>query len=206
MIHLACNIPKDNFFLACSGGVDSMVALDFLLKGKRRPNLLYVNHGTEHGKEAEAFVHRRAVELSLSTRIWNIAPRPAHLSEEEHWRNERYKVFHAFPEPVITAHHLDDAVEWWIMSALHGNPRLTPVTNKNVIRPFLFTPKQELRDWAARHDVSWIEDPTNATGEHARNVVRHEIMKHALTINPGLHKTVRKLYDRETSLFRLTGL
>lgn len=196
MIHLACDLPKDNFFLACSGGVDSMVALDFLLKGNHRPHLLYVNHETEHGKEAEKFVRKRAIELSLELRLWEIGPRLPLCSEEEYWRIERYKCFHALRVPVITAHHLDDAVEWWIMSALHGNPRLTPVTNKNVIRPFLFTPKQELRDWATRHGVKWIEDPTNATGEHARNVVRHEIMKHALVINPGLHKTVRKLYEK----------
>lgn len=184
-----------DFFLACSGGVDSMVALDFLLKGKRRPDLLYVNHGTEHGKEAEEFVHRRAVELSLSTRIWNLGPCPSHLSEEEYWHIERYKCFHAMGKPVITAHHLDDAVEWWIMSALHGNPRLTPVTNKNVIRPFLFATKNDIHDWAARHNVKWVEDPTNQTGEHARNIVRHDIVKHALRVNPGLHKTVRKMYQ-----------
>ena len=182
-----------------------MVALDFLLRGKRRPNLLYIDHGTEHGREAKAFVQKSAVELSLACQIWYTGPRPAHLSVEEHWRNERYALFHAMKAPVITAHHLDDAVEWWIMSALHGNPRLTPVTNKNVVRPFLFTPKQELRDWAERHQVSWIEDPTNATGEHARNVVRHEIMKHALHVNPGLHKTVRKLYGPLVQLVRTSG-
>ena len=37
-----------------SGGKDSMAALNFLLKGKRKVTLAYFNHETIHGHQAEA--------------------------------------------------------------------------------------------------------------------------------------------------------
>ena len=54
MIKLQGKLPK-KISLAVSGGVDSMVALDFLKK-KHEVTVLHYNHGTAHGMEAEDFV------------------------------------------------------------------------------------------------------------------------------------------------------
>jgi len=48
MIKVLGKIPKTEFGLACSGGVDSMAILDFLIKGRYLPHVLYFNHNTEH--------------------------------------------------------------------------------------------------------------------------------------------------------------
>jgi tRNA(Ile)-lysidine synthase TilS/MesJ len=72
---------------------------------------------------------------------------PPEKSTEEHWRDERYKFFRTFNMPVITGHNLDDVIEWFLFSSLHGQGKVMPYNNKNVIRPFISTSKRSLEDW-----------------------------------------------------------
>ena len=118
--------------------------------------------------------------------------KPADKSWEEYWRVERYKFFHSLSAPVITAHHLDDQIETWLMGAIHGQPKLIPYRNRNVIRPFLLTTKSDFIEYAETKFVSWVEDDTNMNYAHARNRVRHEIIPEVMEINPGIHKVIAK--------------
>ena len=104
-----------------------MVALDFLLNGGYRPVVVHFDHGTDHGDEAKEFVRKRCKELNLKLVIGQIGrDKRKDESIEEYWRDERYSYFGKFPGKLITVHHLDDVVEWWIFSSLHGKPRLIP--------------------------------------------------------------------------------
>ena len=67
-----------------------------------------------------------------------------------------------------------------------------PYSNKNVIRPFLLTSKDQITSWAKHHDVDYIDDPSNKSDKYMRNIVRHKILPHAFRINPGLRKVIRK--------------
>jgi tRNA(Ile)-lysidine synthase TilS/MesJ len=40
--------------------------------------------------------------------------------------------------------------------------------------------------------VPWVEDDSNTDTCYTRNYIRHELMPHALEVNPGLHKVVKK--------------
>ena len=140
---------------------------------------------------AKGWARERGVPLSIG-RITKEKGKSE--SWEEYWRNERYRFLQVFEEPVVTAHHLDDAVETWIFHSLHGKPRLLPYSNKNVIRPFLITPKSELRGWCVKKGVSWVEDETNRDTKYVRNRIRHNIVPEALRVNPGLHTVVKKMY------------
>ena len=196
MIRLACKIPK-KVTLACSGGKDSMSALSFLLKGRRDVTVAYYNHGTEHGDEAHEFVKAECDRLGVEC-ISEICfePLPPKVSKEEFWRDKRYEFFKSIKGPIITAHHLDDAVEWWIFSSLRGKPSLIPVEREvpHVIRPFLLSSKKDLH---RQLSVKYIQDPSNKDVKFARNFIRHELQPLCLNINPGLHKTVRNLYERK---------
>lgn len=192
MIRRLGKIPK-KLYLAYSGGLDSSVVLDFLLSGRRDITLLHVNHGTEHGKEAQEFVQSQAKRLGLSLIIRGVAyPPPAGCSKEAYWRDARYEFFHSFGGPVITCHHLDDAIETWIFTALQGKPRLIPYKRSNVIRPFLPTSRNDLKEWAKKNNLDWVEDPSNADTCYARNQIRHNIVPECLKVNPGIHKSIRK--------------
>lgn len=200
MIKLATNIPR-KLFLACSGGVDSMVLLDFLLKKDRDITLLHVNHGTEHAKDAEEFVRVQASKFNLKLSVKRIVDRKTkNSSQEEFWRAQRLEFFFSQSFPVLTAHHLDDAVEWWLFSALRGCPRLIPVVTFNIQKPFLLASKEDIQSWAKRKNVEYIEDPTNKENKYARNLIRNNLVPEALKVNPGLRTTIRNMYLKELSI------
>jgi tRNA(Ile)-lysidine synthase len=199
MIRLLGKIPKQ-FFLACSGGVDSMVALDFFLNGRHRPVVVHFDHETEYGRRARKFVKKKCRALDVPIMISKIGrDRHGKESNEVYWRNERYAFFDNIPGPIVTVHHLDDAAEWWIFSSLHGKPKLIPYRRDNVIRPFLLTPKSELMSWAERKDVEYMNDPSNYDEQYMRSIVRHKILPEALRVNPGLRTVVRKKIEEENA-------
>jgi len=203
-IHLLNKIPN-KIILACSGGCDSMAVLDFLLSGKKEVIVAYFNHGTPHGQEAEDFVKSYCEERGLKLFLGSCSsPKRNTQSLEEYWREQRLgwlegisKLKHA---PVITCHHLDDAVEWWLFSSFHGEGKIIPSERKPFLRPFLLTRKETLKSWNIRKEVSWIEDPSNNKKDFMRNYIRHELVHRVLNVNPGIHKVVAKkikdLYEK----------
>lgn len=200
MIRFFGKLPR-KCVVAFSGGVDSVAVTDFLLNGNRDVHLAFFHHGTKTSDEAEkfvkAFAKQRQVTLSIG-RITN--EKPLNESMEEYWRNERYRFLSMYDYPVVTAHHLGDAVETWIFNSLHGNPRIMPYKRGNVIRPFLTTPKQELIGWAYRRGLKWCEDESNNDLKYMRNLIRHKIVPEALKVNPGLDKVVKKMYYKSGEL------
>ena len=180
--------------VAFSGGVDSVAVVDFLSK-KHNITCAFFHHGTENSERAIEFVSDFCSDRKLPLFLGFLSSnKPKDLSYEEFWRNERYK-FLSTLGPVITAHHLDDCVETYIWSALHGKPKVPNLVRGNVIRPFLTTPKSELVNWCTRKDINWCEDTSNDDERYTRNYVRKHLVPHALKINPGLHKTVKKLIE-----------
>lgn len=193
MIKFLGKLPT-NCVIACSGGVDSMAALSFLTNNSsRKVAVAYFDHGTKTGKIAKDFLSKYCEDNYLPLVIRTIEnERDKKQSLEEYWRNERYAFLHSFNLPVVTAHHLGDQMENWIFSSMHGNGKLMPYSNKNVIRPFLATPKSELIAWCRRRNVPWVDDASNQDVAFMRNKIRHQMMPLALQINPGLEKVIKK--------------
>lgn len=197
MIRFLGKLPS-KCVVAFSGGVDSVAVTDFLLNGKRDVHLAFFHHGTKTSDEAEKFVKEFSRQRSLTLTIGRISnEKPPGDSMEEYWRKERYRFLSMYDCPVVTAHHLDDAVESWIFNSLHGKPHTIPYSNRNVVRPFLVTPKSELIDWCTRRGLSWVEDTSNSDIAYMRNLIRHRIVPEALKVNPGLRTVVKKMYLRD---------
>lgn len=196
MIQIQGKLERE-VWVACSGGVDSMVVVDFLMNN-HKVNLMFFDHGTQTSSDAKEFIKDRyypsidlAKDVTLSIGHINRDKKPEE-SQEEYWRNMRYEWFHLFDFPIITCHHLDDCAETWIWSSLNGEGKIIPYSNKNVIRPFRLNRKSEFTNWARRKKVQWIEDSSNADTKYMRNFIRHEIMPKALVVNPGLHTVISK--------------
>ncbi len=188
-------------YLACSGGVDSMVALAFLRRN-HNVTVLHFNHGTEHGRQAEEFVTDYCRENNIDILRDDIGydTIPPGNNREAWWREKRYRFFDGYPgHPVVTAHHLDDCVETWVWSSMHGTGKIIPYANKNVIRPFRLNKKRELELWANLHGVEYIEDDSNQDTCYTRNYIRHEMMPNVLRVNPGIHKTIAKKVKQDES-------
>ena len=200
MIKIQGKIPRQ-VMIAVSGGVDSMAALDFLRRN-HEVEVYYFNHGTEYGERAEDLVRRYIMKYDLPFQIRGIAQgtKPKRMSKEEWWRDERYKWMDLFSQhhlPVITCHHLDDCVETWVWSSMHGTGKIIPYRRNGVIRPFRQTRKRDFELWAAMHNVPYLEDDSNADTCYTRNYIRHEMMPHVLRVNPGIHKTIKKKVEAD---------
>jgi len=193
MIKLTVPLPK-SIIVACSGGVDSMAVVDFLSR-KHDITIAHFNHGTQHGERAFRFVANYCSKNNISMLVgFCRTEKLKKESQEEYWRRERYDFLKDLG-PVITCHHLDDCIETYIWSSLHGTPKVIPLTRNNVIRPFLTTRKQDFVYWCESHNVSWIEDESNKNSRYTRNYIRNELMPHALHVNPGLPKLVKKIVE-----------
>jgi tRNA(Ile)-lysidine synthase len=192
-------IPRE-VGLALSGGCDSMAVLDYLLLSRRKVTAIHVDHGDEYSAECVDLVTKyckyRDVPLYVSEPI---GPKPMGMSEEMWWRQERYEFLRHIQSiidlPIITAHNLDDQVETWLMSMIKGTPKLIPSyrDNPNIIRPFLLTRKESLRDWCIQKAVPFLDDPENDNWEHERCYTRHHLVSAVTDINPGIHRKVAKL-------------
>ena len=197
MIKLLMPVPR-RVTVALSGGVDSVAVTDFLSRGGHDVSCAFYHHNTDASDQALIFVSefcsQRRIPLILG---YLTESRPSGVSTEEHWRNCRYQFLESIDMPVVTAHNLDDCVETYIHSSLHGTAKVIPVRRNNVIRPFLTTPKQEFRDWAERKSLDWCEDISNNDTRYMRNYIRKNIVPHALHVNPGLHKTVKRFVERQ---------
>jgi tRNA(Ile)-lysidine synthase len=202
MLKLLFPLPKE-IVVAFSGGVDSVAITDFLSKN-HKVNCAFFHHGTENSERAFEFVANYCTEHNLPLMFGKISNvKPKELSMEEHWRNERYDFLDSFGDslgPVITGHHLDDCVETYLWSSLHGQPKVIPSKRNNVVRPFLTTPKSEFVNWCERKSINWCHDNSNDDTKYMRNYVRTHLMPHALHINPGLHTVVKKIVESQQNV------
>ena len=197
MIKLQTKLPKD-IYVACSGGVDSMAALDFLRR-KHNVIVLHYNHGTGHGNYAATWMYNYCRTNNIGFILGkNDVDKPKGMSQEEHWRNVRYNFLDNYNDkPVITAHHLDDCVETWLFSSMHGTGKWIPSKRNNVLRPFRLTRKRDFELWVNLNNIPYISDDSNNDLCYNRNYIRHKMMPHVLRINPGIHKVIAKKMKEE---------
>ena len=192
MIKILGNLPE-KFYLACSGGPDSMALADFFLRGRRDFSIVHFDHSTEHSEKGRAIVEDFCKEREINISISEISETPTQgESLEKWWRDKRYEVFHRLDLPVITGHNLNDVAEWWVFTSLRGNPKIIPYRNKNVIRPFLITKKIDLERWCDRNSVEYAIDPTNLGDRYSRSLVRKNIIPEALKVCPGFLTTMSR--------------
>ncbi len=194
MLKVLGKLPRE-LVVAVSGGPDSMAILDFL-NNNHKVTAYYFDHGTTFGEEAYHFLKSYCAsrKIPFVTSVLSES-RPSGKSLEEHWRDERYKRFHDYNLPIVTGHNLDDVIEWFLFSSVHGKGKVIPYQNKNVIRPFLSTSKQNLIDWCTRKDIPFLTDPGNSNRKFMRSIIRHDMMPIVEEINPGIQKTFKKIVE-----------
>lgn len=81
---------------------------------------------------------------------------------------------------IATAHHLDDQIETFFINlqrstgiaGLHG---ILPI-QKTLVRPLLFTFRENIVSYARKHKLAYREDSSNAENKYLRNKIRHEII------------------------------
>lgn len=189
MLRLLGKLPRE-VHLAVSAGVDSQAIYSFLSRNHKVIPVFF-HHESPDCFIAEKFLDKYFGNKLIKGRIKD-PNKPKGKSLEEYWREERYAFLKKFSRFLITGHHLDDQVETYIFSSMHGSPKLMKYFNGLVYRPFLLNRKKQLVDWCDKNKVPYLYDESNSDISKRRNYIRNVMMPHILNINPGIYKTIAK--------------
>ena len=200
--HIEQNFPqlKDKkLLLAVSGGVDSMVLLDLFYKLRFDICIVHCNFQLR-GKESDAdemLVRETCQDSYIPYFIESFDTlefaKENKLSIQLAARKLRYDWFQEIIslgfDYVLTAHHLDDNVETFLINFTRGTglEGLTgiPAQNGNIIRPLLPFSREEIENYALENKIQWREDSSNASDKYFRNKLRHNIVPTLKELNTG---------------------
>lgn len=191
------------YIVAVSGGVDSMVLLDTLIReGTHELVVAHFDHGIRPDSHLDAqLVERTAKEYGLvfETKRENLGP----TASEDLARTRRYlflkEVAKKHDGTLVTAHHLDDLVETVAINLIRGTGwRGLAVLDSGVHRPLLDVAKKDILAQAKEYGTRWREDVTNESDVYLRNRLRRRT--HALTDDE--KRQVRALHAQQKYLRR----
>jgi len=170
--------------LAFSAGVDS-TALYHLLKEKKIDfDIAIVNYKVREQSEEEV---EYALKLTKNDnkRCFSLEAKLSSKNFEHNARTTRYRFFEELIQKydynnLITAHQLDDMLEWSLMQLCKGCGMaeligMQPIEfrdNYTIVHPLLFTPKKSLLKFLEREKIKYFLDHTNQSDSFKRNRFR----------------------------------
>lgn len=187
--------PGMHVIAGVSGGADSVCLLYVLSEYRRQVpfsiTAVHVEHGLR-GKESledGEFTEKLCRQLDIPVRVVKAPVRQRAqeqgISLEEAGRQERYRIFEEIRAEcgghrIAVAHSQNDQAEtvlWNLVrgSGLKGLGGIRPVRG-NVIRPLLFTRRQEIEEILEKADISWRTDRTNLQQDYTRNRIRLSVL------------------------------
>ena len=216
------NLPQRDLLdvvVMLSAGIDSVALAHFVCTNKKfiaklftvkdvNVKLYHFNHKL---RKQNDIMEQRAVELAeyLNTEI-NVCRATEDCTSEQKARIQRFKHFKDFKGVILTAHHMNDCVESYLMNVLRGHedrqpiPFITKMSNAYIAHLLLFTEKEILKDYVTSYGLSKFveEDETNTVIKGSRrNLIRQQLIPMLQQNDIVLNKTVYK--KMETKLQKL---
>jgi tRNA(Ile)-lysidine synthase len=200
--HLHKNFPflKDKkIVIACSGGLDSMVLADLLIKLHYGVALAHCNfslRGSEsdgdevfvnkYGEDKQLKVHTKRFDTHAYAETHKISIQLAARELRYRWFEKLLNDFQY--DYLLTAHHLDDDIETFMINLSRGTGLrgLTgiPMQNQKILRPLLDFSRAEIHEYAVKNNVIWREDSTNKNTDYMRNNLRHTVIPALKKVTP----------------------
>lgn len=190
-----------------SGGVDSVALLHALAQVAPRLGVtlsaLYVHHGlSAHADDWARSCSEQCRALGATlTQVRVHVDLHSKLGVEGAAREARYAVFRQQQaDAVALAHHADDQAETLLLQLLRGagvrglsampaTRVLDPATGLRLVRPWLRLTRAQIRGYAQRAGLSWIEDESNRDLAFDRSFLRARILPELSARFPGLVET-----------------
>ena len=180
-----------NFVLAISGGVDSMVLANLFLINNLKFSIAHCNFQLR-GKESdddELFIKKWCSEKDI--KLYN-----KKFSTEDYCKNNkltiqmgarelRYEWFRELIDKekydfIVTAHHIDDQLETFIINSIRGTgiDGLVGIPDKinKIIRPLLMSSKDQIIEYSKVNKINYREDSSNDKEDYLRNKIRHSVI------------------------------
>lgn len=193
-------------YVACSGGVDSMLLLYLLIQAELNPIALHVNYGLrqEESDLDQALVESFCQEQGVRCEV--------HRSDLSQYRGniqlKAREVRYAFfgrqlmkneQSVLFLGHHADDQVETFFINLARnaGMNGLSGMKERSgsFIRPLLSLKKEEIYSWANSKQIPWREDRSNAESKYTRNKLRNIIIPEITHQIPSLGASISLIQD-----------
>ena len=199
---------QDHLYLACSGGLDSVVLAHLLHAAGFDFTILHCNFQLrgEESERDERFVKEFADQLKVPIQVKRfdtmLEMKKSKKGVQETARILRYNWFNEVVEKdsldinkwILTAHHADDQVETMLIQLFRGTGLAglqgIKIKSGNLIRPLLFADRNSLLVYANHHNLTWVEDSSNAEINYTRNFIRHKIISPLEEVFPAIKSTM----------------
>jgi tRNA(Ile)-lysidine synthase len=197
-----------NYWVALSGGLDSVVLLHVMMSVRKHFPLklqaIHIHHGlSAHADDWQTHCENLCREWSIplfSEKIYL----PTKKNIEEAARQKRYEIFKKFlakDDILLTAHHEDDQAETVLLQLLRGAgpkglaamPKQKKLGKGFLLRPFLSFSRATLEMYATTHALQWIQDESNDSKQFSRNFLRHEILLTLKKRWPSVTQTIARV-------------
>ena len=210
----------DKVILALSGGIDSMVLADLLLKSKVNFVAAHCNFHLR-GEESDGdekfvrdYAERNGIQCFVKHFETEKYAADNGISIEMAARDLRYNWFEQLRQQlgydkIAVAHHADDQAETFFINllrgaGLNGLKGMKP-QNGVIIRPLLWASREQIRKYAVENQILWREDHTNAESVYLRNKIRNQLLpifdELQSEARQGLYKSLEHL-AAENELYR----
>lgn len=195
-------------FVACSGGLDSMVLTDVLHKNGVNVHVLHCNFGLRgaDSNEDEIFVKQFCESRKIPCDIKRFDTPKLKKNEaqsiQQLARDLRYDWFESVVKAnpgalLCTAHHHDDDIEQVLLRLLSSGRILDlggiAQARDYIRRPLLNTKKLDLLRYAQENKIIWREDSSNAEANYTRNKIRLELIPLLKEIDPRYESALSRL-------------
>lgn len=195
---------EKELFLAISGGKDSMVLSDLLLKAGYKHTLLHCNfklRGAESDLDEEFILnYANQHHLPVFTQTFDTASEAQAygLTIQETARKLRYDWFRSFirekNQVLLTAHHQSDSVETFFINLMRGTGIKglagIPQKRNDIFRPLLHFTRADIERYVLDHQIKFREDSSNAENKYLRNNLRNSLIPQFEDLSPNFSQKV----------------
>lgn len=199
------NIKNETIIAAISGGPDSMMLLDILLKLRNKLNInivvAHVHHNLRKESDNEAImVENYCKNNNLIFEFKKIDKYPDNKFSEVAARKIRYEFFDSLIKKynskyLFTAHHGDDLIETVLMrisrgSSLKGYAGFELINKDrgyNIVRPLVYLTKKDIEEYLDKKHINYAVDKTNKSNKYTRNRYRNNILPILKNEYPDVH-------------------
>ncbi|WP_323658067.1 tRNA lysidine(34) synthetase TilS [Aliarcobacter butzleri] len=207
-------IKESKNLLAFSAGVDSSALFFLLLKQNIPFDIAIINYNVRVQSKNEV-LYAKELALKYNKQIYIKDIKLESTSNfEKTARDIRYKFFEEIIdknsyEVLITAHQLNDKLEWFLMQftkgaglvELIGFNEFEQKENYKVYKPLLEITKEELENFLKQENIKYFIDNSNFDEKYKRNYFRHNFSDKLLSeYTNGIKKSFKYLQDDINSL------
>ena len=202
------DIKEKSFLCAVSGGVDSMVLYDLMIKCNLNFSVASCNYKSRKESDYEIEMIKSICaenKINFHSEIFRIDKQSTGKSFQMLAREKRYEWFKSLMNEfsydyLVTAHHADDNIETILLnfSRTTGFKGLLgiPESKNQILRPMLSFEKDIIINYAKKNKIKWSEDSSNKTNLYNRNKIRKNILPTLKEINPSFIHSISKSVNR----------